>query len=68
LPANISSSNVPGGGYVGPDGWQEARGHPTLVGRSRAASDERTARALWELSEQLTRTAFPLTPAATAGP
>jgi NAD(P)-dependent dehydrogenase (short-subunit alcohol dehydrogenase family) len=55
-----ATQDVPGGGYVGPDGRFEQRGHPTLVGRSRAASDERTARALWELSERLTRTACPL--------
>jgi hypothetical protein len=42
----------------------EQRGHPRLVGRSKAASDEETARRLWELSEQLTGTSFPLTPAA----
>jgi hypothetical protein len=42
----------------------EQRGHPRLVGRSKAASDEETARRLWELSEELTQTTFPLTPAA----
>jgi NAD(P)-dependent dehydrogenase (short-subunit alcohol dehydrogenase family) len=59
-----ATEDIPGGSYVGPDGWQEQRGHPRLVGRSGAASDERTARALWELSERLTQTSFPLTPAA----
>jgi NAD(P)-dependent dehydrogenase (short-subunit alcohol dehydrogenase family) len=59
-----ATQDVPGGSYVGPDGWFEQHGHPTLVGRSGAASDERTARELWEQSEQLTGTAFPLTPAA----
>jgi NAD(P)-dependent dehydrogenase (short-subunit alcohol dehydrogenase family) len=55
-----ATQDIPGGSYVGPDGWQEQRGHPTLVGRSRAASDERTARELWELSERLTGVRFPL--------
>jgi NAD(P)-dependent dehydrogenase (short-subunit alcohol dehydrogenase family) len=59
-----ATEDVPGGSYVGPDGFMEQRGNPRLVGRSKAASDEETARRLWELSEDLTKTAFPLTPAA----
>jgi NAD(P)-dependent dehydrogenase (short-subunit alcohol dehydrogenase family) len=59
-----ATQDIPGGSYAGPDGWQEFRGHPRLVGRSKAASDADTARRLWELSEELTGTAFPLTPAA----
>ena len=59
-----ATQDIPGGSYVGPDGFMEQRGHPRLVGRSKAASDEQTARRLWELSEQLTGTSFPLTPAA----
>jgi NAD(P)-dependent dehydrogenase (short-subunit alcohol dehydrogenase family) len=59
-----ATQDIPGGSYVGPDGFMEQRGHPRLVGRSKAASDEETARRLWELSEDLTKTAFPLTPAA----
>jgi hypothetical protein len=41
-------------GYVGPDGFQEQRGHPTLVGRSAAASDPEGAKRLWERPEELT--------------
>ena len=59
-----ATQDIPGGSYVGPDGFAEQRGHPRLVGRSKAASDEETARRLWELSEELTGTSFPLTPAA----
>jgi NAD(P)-dependent dehydrogenase (short-subunit alcohol dehydrogenase family) len=59
-----ATEDVPGAGYVGPDGLAEQRGHPRLVGRSTAASDGDAARRLWELSEELTATAFPLTPAA----
>ena len=55
-----AAQDLPGGSYAGPDGFHEGRGHPTLVGRSAAASDPETARALWELSERLTATAFPL--------
>jgi NAD(P)-dependent dehydrogenase (short-subunit alcohol dehydrogenase family) len=58
-----ATQDIPGGSYAGPDGFQEQRGHPRLVGRSRAAGDEVTARRLWELSEQLTGTSFPLAPA-----
>jgi NAD(P)-dependent dehydrogenase (short-subunit alcohol dehydrogenase family) len=58
-----ATQDLPGDGYVGPDGFQEQRGHPKLVGRAGAARDEETARRLWELSEKLTGVAFPLTPA-----
>jgi NAD(P)-dependent dehydrogenase (short-subunit alcohol dehydrogenase family) len=54
-----ATQDLPGAAYVGPDGFQEGRGHPTLVGRSRAASDPETARALWERSEALTGVSFP---------
>jgi NAD(P)-dependent dehydrogenase (short-subunit alcohol dehydrogenase family) len=59
-----ATQDVPGDSYVGPDGFREGRGHPTLVGRSDAARDTETARRLWELSEQLTGVSFPLQPAA----
>jgi NAD(P)-dependent dehydrogenase (short-subunit alcohol dehydrogenase family) len=59
-----ATQDLPGGSYVGPDGFQEQRGHPTLVGRSERASDAQTARALWERSEELTGVKFPLAGAA----
>jgi NAD(P)-dependent dehydrogenase (short-subunit alcohol dehydrogenase family) len=55
-----ASQDLPGGGYVGPDGLAEQRGHPTLVGRSSAASDVEMAKRLWALSEELTGVQFPL--------
>jgi NAD(P)-dependent dehydrogenase (short-subunit alcohol dehydrogenase family) len=55
-----ASQDIPGNSYVGPDGFQEGRGHPTLVGRSSAASDGDVARRLWERSEELTGVSFPL--------
>ena len=55
-----ASQDIPGNSYVGPDGFQEGRGHPTLVGRSSAASDADVARRLWERSEELTGVSFPL--------
>jgi NAD(P)-dependent dehydrogenase (short-subunit alcohol dehydrogenase family) len=54
-----ATQDLPGGSYVGPDGFHEGRGHPTLVGRSAAASDPETARVLWAASEQLTGVSFP---------
>jgi NAD(P)-dependent dehydrogenase (short-subunit alcohol dehydrogenase family) len=59
-----ATQDLPGDSYVGPDGFQEQRGHPKLVGRSGAARDTETARRLWELSEELTGVTFPLAPAA----
>ena len=59
-----ATQDIPGGSYVGPDGFQEQRGHPKLVDRSGAAKDEETARRLWQLSEELTGVSFPLAPAA----
>jgi hypothetical protein len=59
-----ATQDIPGGAFVGPDGFHEQRGHPKLVGRSSAASDEADARRLWEVSEELTGVSFPLSPAA----
>lgn len=56
-----ATQDLPSGSYVGPDGFQETRGHPTLVGRSAAATDLDTATALWTASEELTATTFPAT-------
>ena len=49
-----ATMDIPGGAYVGPDGRGESRGHPRLVGASKAATDLETARRLWEISEELT--------------
>ena len=59
-----ATQDVAGGAYIGPDGFQEMRGHPKPVTRSGAASDEETARKLWELSERLTGVTFGLAAAA----
>ena len=61
-----ATEDIPGGSYVGPDGLGEQRGHPTLVGRSGAASDAESARRLWERSEELTGVTFPLAVAVAA--
>jgi NAD(P)-dependent dehydrogenase (short-subunit alcohol dehydrogenase family) len=55
-----ATQDLVGGSYVGPDGFREGRGHPTLVGRSAASTDAETAAKLWTLSEELTGVGFPL--------
>lgn len=50
---------IPGGAYVGPDGFMETRGHPRLVGMSTAASSIADARRLWTVSEELTGVVYP---------
>jgi NAD(P)-dependent dehydrogenase (short-subunit alcohol dehydrogenase family) len=42
------------GDYVGPDGFGEQRGHPTLVGMTGSARDDAVAARLWTVSEELT--------------
>lgn len=56
-----ATQDLPGASYVGPDGFGEMRGGPTLVGRSAAASDAGVAKRLWTVSEELTGVSFPLT-------
>jgi NAD(P)-dependent dehydrogenase (short-subunit alcohol dehydrogenase family) len=53
--------DVAGNDYFGPDGFREARGGPTRVGRSAAARNEVLARRLWERSEEQTGTHLMLT-------
>ena len=51
--------DLPGGSYLGPDGFQELRGYPTLVGRTAAAADPDLALRLWEESARLTGVDYP---------
>ncbi len=46
--------DVIGGGYYGPDGFQEMRGHPVKVTPPASARDEAAAARLWAVSEALT--------------
>ncbi|GAQ58698.1 oxidoreductase [Streptomyces acidiscabies] len=55
-----ATQDLPGASYVGPDGFGEMRGAPTLVGRTGAASDAEAARRLWTLSEEMTGVEFPV--------
>jgi NAD(P)-dependent dehydrogenase (short-subunit alcohol dehydrogenase family) len=54
-----ATRDLPGGSYLGPDGFQEMRGFPTLVGRTPEASDPDLARGLWDASARLTGVDFP---------
>jgi NAD(P)-dependent dehydrogenase (short-subunit alcohol dehydrogenase family) len=47
-----------GGLFIGPDGFEEQRGHPKVVGSTRAGRDEATAARLWEVSEELTGVSY----------
>jgi NAD(P)-dependent dehydrogenase (short-subunit alcohol dehydrogenase family) len=49
-----ATEDLPGGTYIGPDGFAEQRGHPKIVGANGRARDEESARRLWEVSEDLT--------------
>ncbi len=55
-------ADIPGNSFAGPAGFKEIRGGAKLVPRSSAALDIDVARRLWEVSEQLTATRFPLMP------
>jgi NAD(P)-dependent dehydrogenase (short-subunit alcohol dehydrogenase family) len=55
-----ATAEIPGGSFVGPDGFQEMRGAPTVVTPTRRARDLETARRLWEISEELTGVRFTL--------
>ncbi|MBN1528497.1 MAG: SDR family oxidoreductase [Thermoleophilaceae bacterium] len=55
-----TAPGLEGGTYVGPDGLGEHRGHPHRVSPNRAARDERAARRLWEVSEELTGVRYEL--------
>jgi NAD(P)-dependent dehydrogenase (short-subunit alcohol dehydrogenase family) len=55
-----ATQDIPGDTYIGPGGLGGMRGHPALASRSGAAQNRETAERLWELSEQLTGTAFSL--------
>ncbi|MCA1219100.1 oxidoreductase [Streptomyces sp. 8L] len=55
-----ATADLPGDSYVGPDRLWGMRGAPTLVRRAARARDPAAARRLWEVSEELTGTRFPL--------
>jgi NAD(P)-dependent dehydrogenase (short-subunit alcohol dehydrogenase family) len=48
-----TAPGLPPGTYVGPDGFLEQRGHPTVVAPTAAARDASMAAELWTRSEEL---------------
>jgi NAD(P)-dependent dehydrogenase (short-subunit alcohol dehydrogenase family) len=57
LPIEYAATHdVPGGSYVGPNGFGHVRGRPEIHRPAKAARDSETARRLWELSARLTST------------
>jgi len=55
-------TDLPGGSFVGPDGFMEQRGHPHVVTAAAKAYDEEAWRRLWEVSEQLTGVRYEFSP------
>jgi NAD(P)-dependent dehydrogenase (short-subunit alcohol dehydrogenase family) len=53
--------NLGGGLFIGPDGFEEGRGHPRVVRPVRAGRDEETAKRLWSVSEELTGVSYRFT-------
>jgi NAD(P)-dependent dehydrogenase (short-subunit alcohol dehydrogenase family) len=51
-------ADLPGGTFVGPDGFMEQRGHPKEVKGASRAYDEEKQRRLWEVSEELTGVSY----------
>lgn len=52
----LVGDGVVGGEYWGPGGWFQLTGEPRVVPVKRHARDEATARRLWQISSDLTRT------------
>jgi NAD(P)-dependent dehydrogenase (short-subunit alcohol dehydrogenase family) len=57
-----ATADVPGGTYIGPDGFRHLRGHPAVNVPAPQALDATTAHRLWDLSEQLTGVSWMLSP------
>jgi NAD(P)-dependent dehydrogenase (short-subunit alcohol dehydrogenase family) len=53
--------DLPGGSFVGPDGFMEQRGHPHVVTAAGRAYDEEAWQRLWEISEELTGVSYDFT-------
>jgi NAD(P)-dependent dehydrogenase (short-subunit alcohol dehydrogenase family) len=63
-----TAPDLPGGSFVGPDGFMEQRGYPHVVTAAGKAYDEDAWRRLWEVSEELTGVQYRFaTPAAATG-
>jgi NAD(P)-dependent dehydrogenase (short-subunit alcohol dehydrogenase family) len=51
-----ATQDVPGGSFIGPNGFRQLRGFPQIVASSAAGEDAALATRLWDLSESLTST------------
>jgi hypothetical protein len=49
-----ATQDVPGGTFIGPKGFRQLRGFPSIVKSSKNATNEEFGRRPWELSESLT--------------
>jgi NAD(P)-dependent dehydrogenase (short-subunit alcohol dehydrogenase family) len=54
--------SLDGGLFIGPDGFEEQRGHPKVVRPVKAGRDEAAAARLWSVSEELTGVSYPPAP------
>lgn len=55
-----TASDIAGGGYVGPSGLRNMRGHPEKQRSGERSYDEETAERLWAVSEELTGVGYDL--------
>ncbi|RZS40727.1 NAD(P)-dependent dehydrogenase (short-subunit alcohol dehydrogenase family) [Herbihabitans rhizosphaerae] len=55
-----TAPGVDGGSYIGPDGFAQRNGYPTVVRSSRRSRDTALAAELWARSERLTGLTYPL--------
>jgi NAD(P)-dependent dehydrogenase (short-subunit alcohol dehydrogenase family) len=55
-----ATEDIPGGSYVGPDGWIHTKGYPEIAKPSKASRNAQLAQRLWEESARLTGTDFNL--------
>lgn len=46
--------SIRGGEFIGPDGFQQMRGYPTVVDSDEYAKDKKVAERLWRVSEEMT--------------
>ncbi|WP_103503457.1 MULTISPECIES: oxidoreductase [unclassified Streptomyces] len=63
-----ATADLPGDSYIGPGRLWGMRGAPAPAGRAARARDGSVARRLWEVSEELTGTRFPLDAPASPAP
>jgi hypothetical protein len=61
-----TAPDVPGGSFIGPNGFMEQRGHPHVVTAAGKAYDETAWARLWAVSEELTGVRYEFGAAAVA--